>query len=195
MGERALDTYTYEEYLALEQEGGIKLEFYDGLILAMAGGTPRHSLLAANAGRFIANALDKNGRPCQVFNSDLKVHIELLRKAFYPDVKVVCGAPLFSALDPQALVNPLLIVEVLSPHTASFDRGAKFHAYRSLPSLREYFLISQDEPALGIYFRSEAGLWDIKQYEGAEGKLFLQSLDCEIDMQDLYRLADWEGLP
>lgn len=193
MGERALDTYTYEAYLALEQEPGVKYEFHDGLILAMAGGTPRHSILASNATYCIMDALRQRGRSCRVFNNDLKLHIDTLRKTFYPDVTVVCGTPRFSTRDPQALANPLLIVEVLSPHTAAFDRGAKFHAYRQLPSLREYVLISQDEPVVDTYFREEGNLWEINTYEGLDAQVRLRSLECEVAMSSLYRLADWES--
>ena len=124
-----------------------------------------------------------------IFNSDLKVHIEATNRTFYPDVTVACESPVYSKKDLNALTNPILIVEVLSETTADFDRGLKFSHYRRLPSLREYVLISQGEPVVDTYFRTESGLWEIHTITGLEGKVELKSIGCTLKMEDIYRLV------
>jgi Uma2 family endonuclease len=185
----AITSYTYDAYLALDAEPGVKYEYHDGFIVAMAGGTAIHSLIASNTARFLGNALDKAGKPCRVYNSDLRVHIAATRRTFYPDASVACEDPRFSEQDPHALVNPLLIVEVLSESTAGFDMGLKFAHYRRLPSLRQYVLISQEAPLVHTYYRADDTFWEIRTIEGLDHPVELKAIGCTLQMRDLYRLV------
>ncbi|MEM6801710.1 MAG: Uma2 family endonuclease [Bacteroidota bacterium] len=183
MGEKAISIYTYEAYLAVEAESELKYEFHDGMITAMAGGTPEHGIIASN---FI-QSLPKFDS-CTIFSSDVKIHIQSSNRTFYPDASIVCGDYQRSEKDKNALVNPILILEVLSESTAAFDRGAKFSNYRKISSLREYVLISQDEAMVDTYFRTESGLWEIKTILGLETEVELKSVNCKISMRDIYRM-------
>lgn len=182
----------YETYLSLEAESDTKYEYHDGFIVAMAGGTPRHSQICSNAERFIGNALDANGRPCIVYNSDLKVRVESVNRTYYPDATVGCEEALFSLKDRNALINPILIVEVLSEGTEERDRGIKFFHYRKLESLQEYVTISQQEPEVNTYYRQDDNIWEIKTTLGLEATVEIKSLGVNLRMQDLYRLVKFE---
>jgi Uma2 family endonuclease len=189
MEPKATATYSYDAYLALEAESEQKYEYHDGFIVAMAGGTPVHSQICGNVIRFLGNKLELAKKPCIVHTSDLKVHIESSRRTFYPDVSVVCGPPQYSERDPNALLNPILIVEVLSESTAAFDMGAKFSHYRKIPSLREYVLISQEAAVVDTYYRTENKLWEIRTMQGLTEPIQLKSIGCTIQMEEVYRLV------
>lgn len=189
MGEIALSNSTYQAYLALEAESDAKYEFHDGMITAMAGGTLEHGQIAMNAARALGNALEAANKPCITYSSDVKVHIASSRRTFYPDASIVCGKAIRSEKDPNALSNPILILEVLSDSTASFDRGAKFTHYRQMDSLKEYVLISQSEAMVDTYYRTEDGTWEINTITDLMALVRLKSIDCEIRMADIYRLV------
>ena len=189
MAEKAISTYSYEAYLALEAEAEVKYEFHDGFITAMAGGSPEHGQIAGNFTWAATGSLVKAGKKCITYNSDVKIHISAARRTFYPDASIVCEKPERSEKDPQAITNPILILEVLSDSTAGFDRGAKFTYYRQLPSLREYVLISQSEPMVDTYYRTDDGTWEIRTLTGLDETVLLKSLGCEVRMADIYRLV------
>jgi len=189
MAEKAISTYTYEAYLALEAESEIKYEFHDGMITAMAGGTPEHALIAGNFIGEVNNKLRKRAKPCGTFSSDVKIHIESTNRSYYPDATVVCGEFVKSKKDKNAITNPILILEVLSESTAAFDMGTKFAHYRQIPSLKEYVLISQDEAVVDTYYRTEDGTWEIQTIMGLSEGVQLKSIKCEIAMSDIYRLV------
>lgn len=191
MGEETLTNHSYETYLQLEKESGAKHEFHDGFIVAMAGGTGNHSQLGSNVNRFLGNALDKAGKNCNVFNSDLKVRIEATNRVYYPDATIVCEPPVYSSTDKNALTNPSLIIEVLSESTEAFDRGEKFFHYRQLPSLQEYVLVSQTEARVETFFRANDNLWEMTTTDGLDAELSLRSLGITVTMQDLYRMVEW----
>ena len=159
MGEQALSTYSYEAYLALEAESEVKHEYHDGFIVAMACAKPLHVKLCTQAARAIGNEIDKAEKPCDTFVADLRIRIESVNRAYYPDITVTCDSHISSPKDKHALINPILIVEVLSDSTESFDRGTKFHHYRHLPSFQEYVLISQQEYEVTTHFRQGEDLW------------------------------------
>lgn len=193
MGEKALANQSYETYLALEAESERKYEYHGGFIVAMAGGTPAHSQLGANVVRCLGNSLEAIGKPCRVYNSDLKVRIESVNRTYYPDASVGCAEPMYSEKDRHALINPILIVEVLSESNADVDRGSKFVHYRRLPSLQEYLLVSQDEVRVDAYFRREAEAWETHPVVGLEAVLRLPSLGCDLRLADVYRLVPGLG--
>lgn len=187
MGAERIKSDTYEDYLALEAASSIKHEYHNGLIVAMAGGTPEHGLIMMNAGAELRNALRDNNAPCRVFSSDVRIRCEAHNRSYYPDVSVVCGEMERSESDPQALVNPVIIVEVLSDSTADLDRGEKFFYYRQIPSFQEYILISQHQIQVDHRFRLDGTSWDLATYWNPDDQLPLRSLPVTLRIGDLYR--------
>ena len=192
MGEPARAKVTYDEYLAMERASDVKLEYLDGEVrpvgggpVAMAGGTLEHARLTMNAGVLLGLAL--RGRPCAAFSSDARIHIEASGRATYADVTVVCGKLERSASDPEALVNPRVVVEVLSDSTEAYDRGEKFRHYRKLASLEEYVLVSQHEPLVEVW-RREGEAWRPTEYGPGE-TVKLASIEAEVSVDELYARA------
>ena len=140
---------TPEEYLARERRAETKSEYLRGEVFAMAGASRAHNLIASNAAGELRQQL--RDRPCEVYPSDMRVKVSPSGLYTYPDVTVVCGEPQFEDAEVDTLLNPKVLVEVLSPSTADYDRGGKFTHYRRLPSLQEYVLISQDRPLVEHY--------------------------------------------
>ena len=135
------DYITFEEYLVRESESEYRSEYHDGKIVAMAGGTSRHSAIAQNSRTAISNALRAKNKKCIVYDSDFKVRLESVNKGVYPDASVICDKPEYYNNRQDVYTNPLLIVEVLSKSTRNYDKGDKFTYYRTLPSFKEYVLI------------------------------------------------------
>lgn len=185
MGEAARAKVPYDEYLAMERASDVKLEYLDGDVRAMSGGTTEHALLSANASVLLGVAL--RGRPCNVFSSDLKIRIEASDRGVYADVVVICGTLERSPIDHDAVVNPRVIVEVLSDSTEAYDRGEKFRHYRKLPSLAEYVLVSQREPLVELW-RREGEAWRPTEH-GPGDVVKLASIDAEVSVDELYARA------
>ena len=181
MGEPATKL-SYTEYLAFEEASDEKHEFVDGIVFAMAGGSLEHARLAARVTVALSNAL--SGRRCNVFGSDARVRISATRRATYPDISVVCGPVVPASDDPQAIANPIVLVEVLSPTTEQSDRGEKFRHYRRLESLREYVLVAQDEPRIEV-FRREGDVWTFREHGPGE-RVMLTSIDAYLDVDAIY---------
>lgn len=174
---------SYAEYLAAEAKSDVRHEFLDGQVYALAGGTPEHAALAAAVIGELRNAL--RGKPCRVYSSDVRVRIEATGLTTYPDASVVCGQLETSREDPNAIVNPVVLVEVLSESTEAYDRGAKTQHYRRIPSLREYVLVAQHEPLVEVYRRNEQGRFEI--IDARPGQQFeLTSVGAAIDVSVLY---------
>lgn len=174
---------TYAEYLTAEATSEVRHEFLNGEVWAMAGGTPEHAALAAALIGELGAAL--RGKPCRVYTSDLRVRIRATGLSTYPDVTVVCGGVETAPEDPDAITNPVAVAEVLSDATEAYDRGAKAAHYRRLPSLQEYILVSQAEPLVEVYRRTEAGRWEL--LEGRLGDLIeLRSLGVQLDVAAVY---------
>ncbi len=180
-----------EEYLAFERSAKERHEYADGEIFAMSGGTLEHSLTAANLGGELGTALER--RPCRVLNSNMRVRIPERNHYVYPDGVVVCGKPLFDDEVRDTLMNPVLVVEVLSDSSERYDRGDKFAQYRSLPSMKEYVIASQKEPRLEVFTRQADESWVLRIY-GAGEVARLSSIDCEIAVDRAYlRVFEQEG--
>jgi len=173
--------YSFAEYLALERDSEIKHEFDAGEILAMAGGTARHSALAVNIG-FALRGTRPEG--CTVFQSDMRVRVVVTGRAAYPDASMVCGPIEYDSEDAArtTITNPVLLVEVLSVTTEKGDRGNKWMHYQRIPSLVEYVLVSQD-PRIEVYRRMPSGTWEY--FETREGLLTLASGPA-LDLSMLY---------
>lgn len=172
-----------EEYLSLERRAEFKSEYFDGVIYAMAGGSERHNLIAANV--IIALGVQLRDRPCRVYPSDMKVRMPNSRRFFYPDVSVICGETRFADDEKDVVLNPVLVVEVLSESTEAFDRGKKFSSYQQIESLREYLLVAQDEFVVEHYLRREDG-WLYTKAAGLDASLVLPALDCQVVLGDIY---------
>jgi len=172
---------SYTEYLAFESTADTKHEYVNGEVYAMAGGSPEHARLQSRLSRLLGNALE--GRPCEVFGSDLRVRIEATGRATYPDLTVVCGRLETATDDPDAVTNPTVLVEVLSESTERDGRGSQWAHYQRLASLKEYVLVSQDERRVEIYRRA-GERWT---YESVvAGRVRLEALDIALDVEKVY---------
>lgn len=178
--------WTAEDYLAFERASDERHEFIDGQVYLMAGASENHNLITANV--IIALGSQLRGRPCKLYPSDMRVRIGGRDDYHYPDISVVCGEAQIEDDEQDTLLNPTLIVEVLSPSTEQFDRGKKFENYRLLPSLQEYVLIAQDRAHIEHYVRQEGGTWLYSEVKGldAVGEITLPSIGCSLSMADVY---------
>jgi Uma2 family endonuclease len=153
-------------------------------MFAMAGGSVNHSLIAANLIATLRSLLKGSG--CRVFTGDLRVHIPASGFYTYPDVTVVCGE--LQVLDEtrDTVMNPVVLIEVLSPNTESYDRGQKFFFYRSIPSLREYVLVSQKTRRIEVFRRrNDDGVWELHEPDNS-GLITFESIGCELALEDVY---------
>lgn len=151
--------FSYAEYLARERETGLRHEFLDGQVFAMTGGTPEHARLIAEVSFALRGAVDP--KRCRVFSSDLRIRIAATGLSTYPDVAVVCGTVEVDRDDPNAIVNPTVLVEVLSPSTEAYDRGEKWAHYRRIDSLQAYVLVSPLAERIEAFLRSDAGFVNV----------------------------------
>jgi Uma2 family endonuclease len=175
---------TEAEYLEIERRAELKSEFLDGEMFAMSGGTSSHSLIASNMIRAIGNQL--KGCPCVVYTSDMRVKVQPSGLYTYPDLSVACGQREFEDEHEDTLLNPAVVVEILSDSREAYDRGQKFAFYRQVPSLRECLLVNQHEPLMDQYVRQESGQWLLRDVAGLQGKLSLPSVGITIDMAEVY---------
>ena len=178
--------HTVEDYLRWEQSSTSRHEFHDGEILAMAGASPDHSLIAMNLGAALNRRLQ--GNPCHAYGSDLKVGLRGAGRFVYPDLSVVCSPREFDPRDParQTIINPRVIVEVLSPTTEAYDRGEKFDKYCELEPLEEYILVSQGEPAIQAFYRQPDGTWLFTRFAGLKANVIVRSLGLETPLSEVY---------
>ncbi|MFL6253879.1 MAG: Uma2 family endonuclease [Pyrinomonadaceae bacterium] len=175
---------TPEEYLAAERLSETRSEYLDGGVYPMTGASVRHSQIVINVAAELHMQL--RAGPGRVFVTDLKVRMPDSRKFFYPDVMVVCGDLQFHDERRDIILNPDVIIEVLSPSTEAYDRGAKFQAYRTIESLKEYVLVSQQTPLIEQYVRGEAMKWTLTAAAGLEGSLTLPSIGCTLNLGAVY---------
>lgn len=178
------DQMTLEEYLEFDYNAEGRYEYFDGNVVAMSGGSPEHSLLGNRVGFLLQKEL--NQKDCLVYNSEIQIKVPALLPYRYSDVSALCGSPVYEELGKiKLLVNPTLIVEVLSPSTEKYDRDLKFKAYKSIESLQEYLLVSQDEKFAVLYTKHNEKFWFQSEY--VEGESFkLESLNCELSVDDIY---------
>ncbi|MBL8922682.1 MAG: Uma2 family endonuclease [Myxococcaceae bacterium] len=175
---------TYPEYLAAEDRSRERHDFIRGEVYAMSGGTPEHSLLSAAAVGELRNAL--RGRPCVVFEANMRLRNAKADFSCYPDASVVCGAVVKAPDDPQALANPVLVIEVLSDSTEAYDRGTKSAEYRAFASIREIVFISQKAQVIEIHRRNAEGHFVITDYRAGSTVEFA-SVGVALPIAELYR--------
>lgn len=179
-----------QDYLDRERTAEYKSEYFNGEIFAMAGATEIHNLLAGNAfallhGQFLS-------RNCRVYGSDMRVNVSSTGLYTYPDLSAVCAEPQFVDEHHDTLLNPALIVEVLSVSTEAYDRGRKFEHYRSVPSLAQYVLIASDRVHVDVYTRDDGGKWVLSSCESLNDTIELGSIECRLLISSLYNKT---GLP
>lgn len=174
---------TATEYLAWEREQGERHHYLRGEVFAMAGGSPRHNALCLRVGGKLDAAFE--GGPCHALSSDQRVAIREGEHYVYPDVTVVCGPRLFAAGTKDTLINPTVVVEVLSKSTEAYDRGAKWDDYRQLPSVTDYLLVSQSSPRIEHYQRADGGEWHYR-VAAAGGRVTLTN-GAVLDVDAVFR--------
>lgn len=183
----AREYLTPEAYLAREAAAEVRSEYFRGEVFAMAGGSPAHNRIAANLIREIDTLLLDG--PCVTYTSDQRVKVEATGLYTYPDVVVVCGEPQFEEGAEGTLLNPTLLIEVLSPSTEGYDRGTKFAHYRRLESLREYLLVAQDRPRVERHLR-RGDVWELSEFDGLEAVLTLETAPGGIPLARIYNRVE-----
>lgn len=175
---------TEEDYLTLERTSDQKHEYYDGVIVAQAGGSATHNRITVNAINSLYTQLQN--RSCTVYSSDMRVKIPQKKSCVYPDVSVVCGQELFEDSGQEMLINPVVIIEVLSPSTERHDRGKKFELYRTIGSLQEYLLIAQDARRIDHFVRQPDNRWMFASVGEEEAHIVLPSIECTLKISTIY---------
>ncbi|MDB5331436.1 MAG: hypothetical protein JWP03_2587 [Phycisphaerales bacterium] len=178
--------YTVEEYLRREAAAVDKHEFHEGEILAMSGGTYVHSAIASNITAALWPRLRKSG--CRPLESNMRVRVPPTLRYVYPDLTVICGGPKFDPNDPNltTILNPRVIIEVLSESTEAYDRGEKFTRYRGIESFEEYVLVSQVRPLVEVFTRQAAGTWLFSAYAGIEADAVIRTVQIQIPFSEIY---------
>ena len=184
MSEQAVRSYSEEQYLALERQAETRSEYFEGEIFAMGGASRQHNLIVGNV--FAVLHAQLAGRDCEVYASDMRVRIPATGLHTYPDLAVVCGGPEFHDSELDTLINPTLIIEVLSESTADYDRGRKFGHYRTIESLAEYVLLEQDRVHVEQAIRQADGRWLLSEIEDRRSTVAFSSIDCELLLADAY---------
>ena len=187
MGAAAVPTeslVSLQEYLAAEEKSIVRHEYWAGRVYAMAGGTRQHSQIAFNFSGSLYMHL--RGKRCRGADSNQRVRIEATDVQRYPDVSVVCPPERYSEVDQNALLNPALIVEVLSPSTERYDRNEKFEHYGLIPDLRDYVLVSQERIFVEHFQRADDGAWILRRYNRREDVLRLENIEIEVPLAEIY---------
>jgi Uma2 family endonuclease len=180
--------YSVDAYLEIERTGLLKHEYYRGEIFALAGSSEAHNIILANIITSLNMQLRK--RPCKVYPSDMRLKIPKTGLYTYPDVSIVCGTPYFDDVNRDTLLNPLIVIEILSPSTERYDRGKKFQNYRTVTTLQEYMLVSQDEHHIEHYTNQNDGNWLLTSYDSIHTTLNLKAIDCTLALEDVYDKVD-----
>ncbi len=177
--------YSLEEYAELEKDSEERLEYFDGNVWSMAGASPTHEEIVINTAAELKNNL--RGKGCRIFGSNLRVKVLVYKPYRYPDVTALCDEPVYEDFHGlQVLINPALIVQILSPSTESFDEGDKFTYYKSIESFTEYLLISQEHPRVVLFTKQDAKTWLHREYNSLTESVHLSSLDCELRLSEIY---------
>lgn len=178
--------YNLEEYLELDHASEEKIEYWDGNIFTLAGASVNHNQIQFNLTLLLGNQLQ--GRGCRIFGSDMRIKVPAYPPYRYPDLSALCGEASFESLGKQdLLVNPQLIVEILSDSTAEFDYGYKFTYYKSIPSFIEYLLVAQDRPHVSQFIKQADNAWLNHEFNAVEDTFYLESVGCETSLSEIYR--------
>jgi Uma2 family endonuclease len=182
---RPLHSHTAEEYLFFERNSPTQHEYYAGTIYAITGASRRHVLIVANLTRGLGNRLED--RPCEIYPSEMRVRVDATGLYTYPDLSIVCGEPRFDDTQTDTLLNPQVVIEVLSKSTNDYDLGDKFDHYRSIDSVSDYVLVAQDSFRVEHRSRQPDGTWLVTTHEDPGAVLALKSVGCDIPLSEIYR--------
>jgi Uma2 family endonuclease len=180
---------TEAEYLELERRAETKSEYYHGQMFAMSGGSPTHGEIILNVGSEFRQQL--RGKGCHVYSSDVRLRVTPAGLYTYPDVMVVCGDAQFVDDQRDTIMNPVVLVEVLSPSTQVYDQTQKFQLYRSLPSLTDYLIIAQDRPYIEQHTRQPENRWLLSEFKELDQSVPLASIGCTLKLAEVYCMVDW----
>jgi len=175
---------TIEEYLAFENTSPIKHEYYQGDVYAMSGAKMDHNIITGNT--FATLLFLLRGRSCRPFNSDQRIHIPVNSLFTYPDISITCGEPVTLNDDKWNLLNPSVIIEVLSPTTKEYNRGLKFKLYKGIPSLREYIMIDSETVCVEHFVMQPGGDWILKEYKNLGDVVFIGSVGIYVTLEEIY---------
>lgn len=181
---------TPAEYLAFERQSEIKHEYFRGELFAMSGASRQHVRIAVNVTILLGNQLKRRG--CDIFNSDMRVKVSPTGLYTYPDLVVVRGRPRFEDRELDTLLNPTVVVEILSKSTEAYDRGEKFAQYRTLETLTDYLLISQDRALVERFTRQESGLWLFSDSIGLDAVMPIESIQCQLPLAEVYDRVEFD---
>lgn len=181
---------TPAEYLKFERQSDVKHEYFRGEIFAMAGASQQHVRISVNVMTLLDNQL--KGRRCELFNGDMRVKVSPTGLYTYPDASVVCGRPRFEDKDLDTLLNPTVIIEILSKSTEAYDRGEKFAQYRTLDTLTDYLLVSQDKPRIERYTRQADGGWLLTESSDLDAVMPIASIQCQLPLAEVYDRVEFD---
>lgn len=176
--------FTIEEYLAMEEAAAEKHEYYRGEIFAMSGAKLPHSTISGNL--FAELAVKLKGKECRPYGSDQRIHIESNTLFTYPDISIICGEPVTLNNDDWNVLNPAVIIEILSASTKNYDRGEKFMLYRDIPTLREYMLVDPESIHIEIFRLNAVHRWELEEYKSTEDQLHIKAINETIAVADIY---------
>lgn len=176
--------FTIEEYLQMEEASEEKYEYYQGEIFAMSGAGVDHNIIAGNIYGEIKQML--KGRSCRPFNSDQRIHIPQNSLFTYPDISIVCGEIMTLDDDGWNILNPAVIIEILSPSTKNYDRGGKFKLYRDIATLKEYILVDSESVGVEAFRVNDNGHWELEEYKNPDDKLLIKTLELSIPVAEIY---------
>ncbi|MFT3949064.1 MAG: Uma2 family endonuclease [Agriterribacter sp.] len=176
--------FTIEEYLAMEETATEKHEYYRGEIFAMSGPKVTHNIIFRNL--FGELAIKLKGKKCQPFGSDQRIHIKTNTLFTYPDISIICGEPETLNNDNWNVVNPAVIIEILSPSTKNYDRGEKFKLYRDIPTLKEYILVDSENIHIEIFRLNASNHWELEEYNAIKETLYIKTINENIEIADIY---------
>lgn len=184
---------TVAEYLEFERDSKIRHEFIDGEIYAMAGASPSHNRIVMNLSVSMFDPVNNKG--CEIFGENQRLALEKVkdRDYLYPDISVVCDEPEFTDDNPQALKNPILVIEVLSPSSQKFDSDEKFSLYRQIETFREYVLVWQDKAKIARYYLNDDDIWEFSDATGQDSSILFKSIDCTLSLTDVYRRVTFDN--
>ena len=184
LAQRKPQFYTSEEYLEFERKSVVRHEYLDGEIYEMAGANKQHNIISTNIVRLLGNQLFD--RDCNVFGGDMRVKITATEKYTYPDIVAVCGEENYEDETEDTLLNPSLIIEILSKSTEAYDRGGKFEYYQTIESFQEYILIAQEPFRVEQYVRKDKNIWTYFEFRDSEDVLKFDSIGGELKLKDIY---------
>jgi Uma2 family endonuclease len=179
---------TEQEYIEFERASATKHEYYAGQIYAMTGASRTHNLIAGNTLASLHTQLRR--KPCQIFPSDMRVKIQKTGLHTYPDLVIICGEPQFTDDALDTLINPIVLIEILSPSTERYDRGMKSQHYRTIETLQDYILIEQDHYHIEYYSRQGNGQWLLQEATGIEARITIPSIGSTLLLEDVYEKVD-----